>query len=178
MLRRLRCQVLPKLGSTAGPRALGTKPGKSRNEAAMGSGRVKNRFNIVPKMDPPKLPGGPQAGLGRPPKSTPEDPKGPKSNPEGAKMASWRPLGGFWAPGLPQVAAKAALRPHVGGSCGPLGGSWGRLGAPLAPLGALLGLPGGSPEARWGAPGGHFGRILKVDPGSRENHNVLTFLVA
>ena len=35
----------------------------------------------------------------------------------------------------------------------------GRLGEPLAPLGALLGLPGGSPEARGGAPGGHFGRL-------------------
>ena len=29
MFRRLRCQVVPKLGSTAGPRALGTKPGRS-----------------------------------------------------------------------------------------------------------------------------------------------------
>ena len=93
-------------------------------------------------------------------------------------MASWRPVGVFWAQGLPQVAAKATLRPHVGGSCGPLGGSWGRLGAPVSPLGALLGLPGGSPEARWGAPGGLLERILKVDPGSRENHNVLTFRVA
>ena len=91
-------------------------------------------------------------------------PKGPKSNPEGAKMASWRPVGVFWAQGLPQVAAKAALRPHVGGSCGPLGGSWGRLGAPVSPLGALLGLPGGSPEARWGAPGGHFGTYFEGRP--------------
>ena len=144
MLRRLRCQVLPKLGSAAGPR-----------EAAMGSGRVQHRFNIVPKwvprssLEPPgRVLGGLENRL----------PKGTTSNPEGTKMASGRPPGGFWAPGVPQMAAQAALRPHVGGSCSPLAGSRGRLGEPLAPLGALLGLPGGSPEARGGAPGGHFGR--------------------
>ena len=105
-------------------------------------------------------------------------PKGPKSNPEGAKMASWRPVGVFWAQGLPQVAAKAALRPHVGGSCGPLGGSWGRLGAPVSPLGALLGLPGAPRRLAGELREVILERILKVDPGSRENHNVLAFLVA
>ena len=78
-------------------------------------------------------------------------------------MASGRPPGGFWAPGVPQMAAQAALRPHVGGSCGPLAGSWGRLGEPLAPLGALLGLPGVILEG-----------ILKVEPEIWENHKVLT----
>ena len=174
MLRRLRCQVLPKLGSTAGPRALSTKPVKSPNEPAMGSGRLKHRINIVPSRilqssleAPRRVLGGLQNRL----------PKGPKSNPEGAKMASWRPLWGFWA----QVAAKAALRPHVGGSCGPLGGSWGRLGAPLAPLGALLGLPRGSPEARWGAPGGHFGTYFEGrprEPGKSQCFGISSGLVA
>ena len=51
MFRRLRCQVVQKLGSTAGPRALGTKSGKSQNEAAMGSGRV--IFFTVPNWVPP-----------------------------------------------------------------------------------------------------------------------------
>ena len=151
MLRRLHCQGLRKLGSAAGPR-----------EAAMGSGRVQNRFNIVPKWVPRSSlepPGRVLGGLEN------RFPKGTKSNPEGTKMASWRPPGGFWAPGVPQMAAQAALRPHVGGSCGPLAGSWGRLGEPLAPLGALLGLPGGSPEARGGAPGGarDLGKSQGVD---------------
>ena len=86
-------------------------------------------------------------------------------------MASGRPPGGFWAPGVPQMAAQAALRPHVGGSCGPLAGSWGRLGEPLAPLGAL---PGGSPEARGELREVILEGILKVEPEIWENHKVLT----
>ena len=115
MLRRLHCQVLPKLESAAGPR-----------EAVMSSGRVQSRFSIVPKWVPRsslKPPGRVLGGLEK------RLPKGTKSNPEGTKMASWQAPGGFWAPGLPQMAAQAALRPHVGGSCGPLSGSWTRLGA-------------------------------------------------
>ena len=173
MFRRLRCQVVPKLGSTAGPRALGTKPGKSPNEAAMGSGRLKHRINIVPTRIPQSSLEAPRRALGDPEaldvaaSSLPSPakigkrgwtkrscnglrkrvlgglenrlPKGTTSNPEGTKMASGRPPGGFWAPGVPQMAAQAALRPHVGGSCGPLAGSRGRLGEPLAPLGAVLG---------------------------------------
>ena len=50
--------------------------------------------------------------------------EGPKSTPEGAKRAPRRAPGASWAPGRPQVATKAALRP-------PLGGSWGALGALL-----------------------------------------------
>ena len=95
-------------------------------------------------------------------------PEGPKSAPEGAKRPPRRAPGASWAPGRPQVATKAALRPPLGGSWGALGGSWGRLGALLAPPGAVLGLPGRSPEAPGEAPGRHFGRDLwKSAPGAR-----------
>ena len=94
----------------------------------------------------------PLGGPGAPSKINPR--RGQNGAPRGPK---WRPEGS-WAPALPQVAAQATLRPHVGGSCGPLGGSWSRLEALLAPLGTTQGVPGGYPEARGGAPGGHFGR--------------------
>lgn len=88
----------------------------------------------------------------------------PKEVPGGPKMASWSPLGGSWAPGRPQVAAKVTLRPSLGGSWDSLGGCWGRLGASIASLGVLLGLQGGTPGAPWrlpgGAPGGHLGRYF------------------
>ena len=62
MFRRCRCQVVQELGSTAEPRALETKPGKSQDGAAQGSGRVRNRFNIchtwIPKMEPRWAPEG------------------------------------------------------------------------------------------------------------------------
>ena len=122
-------------------------------------------------MGPPKLPGAPWPGLGRPRKSTPE---GNKIEPRGDQNGVREASGGFWAPGVPQMAAQAALRPHVGGSCGPLAGSRGRLGEPLAPLGALLGLPGGSPEARGELREVILEGILKVEPEIWENHKVLT----
>ena len=106
MLRRLRCQVLPKLGSAAGPR-----------EAAMGSGRVQHRFNIVPKWVPRSSlepPGRVLGGLEN------RFPKGTKSNPEGTKMASARPPGAF---------GRQAGR-LLGSSWGALGASWGPLGPP------------------------------------------------
>ena len=163
MLRRLRCQVLPKLGSAAGPR-----------EAAMGSGRVQHRFNIVPKWVPRSSlehPGRVLGGLEN------RLPKGTTSNPEGTKMASGRPPGGFWAPGVPQMAAQAALGPHVGGSCGPLAGSRVVLGSPWRLLGPSW--------ASRGAPRRLAGelrevileRFFKVDPDSQKNHNVLTCFV-
>ena len=147
MLRRLRCQVLPKLGSAAGPR-----------EAAMGSGRVQHRFNIVPTWVPRSSlepPGRVLGGLEN------RFPKGTKSNPERAKMASGRrPVG---LRGLLGARCAPDGRPgrSVGGSCGPLAGSWGRLGEPLAPLGALL--PGGSR----GSSGRSFWKVfLKSSPRS------------
>ena len=129
-------------------------------------------------MGPPKLPGAPWPGLGRPRKSTPE---GNNIEPRGDQNGVREASGGFWAPGVPQMAAQAALRPHVGGSCGPLAGSRGRLGEPLAPLGALLGLPGGSPEARWGAPGGHSGTYFEGrprEPGKSQCCDISSGLVA
>ena len=47
--------------------------------------------------------------------------------------------GASWAPGGPQVATKAVLRPPLGGSWAALGGSWGRLGAVLGRSWRLLG---------------------------------------
>ena len=156
MLRRLRCQVLPKLGSAAGPR-----------EAAMGSGRVQHRFNIVPKwvprssLEPPgRVLGGLENRL----------PKGTTSNPEGTKMASGRPPGGFWAPGVPQMAAQAALRPLVA--------LWPALGVVLGSPWRLL----GPSWASRGAPRRLAGELrevilegfLKVEPEICENHKVLT----
>ena len=110
MLRRLRCQVLPKLGSAAGPR-----------EAAMGSGRVQHRFNIVPKWIPREN----------------RLPKGTTSNPEGTKMASGRPPGGFWAPGVPQMALWPALGVVLGSPWRLLGPSWASRGAPRRLAGEL-----------------------------------------
>ena len=85
-------------------------------------------------------------------------------------MASGRPPGGFWAPGVPQMAAQAALRPHVGGS--------GRLGVVLGSPWRLL----GPSWASRGAPRRLAGElrevilegILKVEPEIWENHKVLT----
>ena len=74
-------------------------------------------------------------------------------------MPPRRPPGASWAPGGPQVATKAVLRPPLGGSWVALGGSWGRLGALLAPPGAVLGLPGRS-WAPFGPPGGLFGELF------------------
>ena len=68
--------------------------------------------------------------------------EGPKTTPEGAKRAPWRSPGASWAPGRPQVATKAALRPPLGGSRTLLGSSW-----------ELLGRSWPS----WAAPGGHCG---------------------
>ena len=66
MFRCVRCQVVQKLRSTAGPRALSTKPGKSPNEAAMGSGRLKHRINIVPTRIPQSSLEAPRRALGDP----------------------------------------------------------------------------------------------------------------
>ena len=122
-------------------------------------------------MGPPKLPGAPWPGLGRPRKSIPE---GNKIEPRGDQNGVREASGGFWAPGVPQMAAQAALRPHVGGSCGPLAGSWGRLGEPLAPLGALLGLPGAPRRLAGELREVILEGILKVEPEICENHKVLT----
>ena len=103
------------------------------------------------------LPGAPWPGLGRPRKSIPE---GNKIETRGDQNGVREASGGFWAPGVPQMAAQAALRPHVGGSCGPLGPSWASRGAPRRLAGELreVILEG----------------ILKVEPEIWENHKVLT----
>ena len=78
--------------------------------------------------------------------------EGPKSTPEGAKRAPRRAPGASWAPGRPQVATKAALRP-------PLGGSWGALGALLGSSWDLLGRSRPLLGRSWGSlwpPGGAF----------------------
>ena len=126
---------------------------------------------VAVESDPQKAPGATKI----------EPRRSQQSIPEGAKIASWSPPGGSLGPGRPQVPAKAALGPPLGGFWGALGGSWGRLGAPLAPLGALLGLPGGSPEARWGAPGGHFGTYFEGrprEPGKSQCFDISSGLVA
>ena len=156
MLRRLRCQVLPKLGSAAGPR-----------EAAMGSGRVQHRFNIVPKwvprssLEPPgRVLGGLENRL----------PKGTKSNPERAKMASGKRPGGLRGllgarcapdgrPGRSETACGRLLWP----SGRLLGSSWGALGASWGPLGP----PGGLPGSSRGSSGRSFWKVfLKSSPRS------------
>ena len=84
------------------------------------------------------------AGLGAP--------EGPKSTPEGAQRPPRRAPGASWAPGRPQVATKAALRP-------PLGGSWGALGALLGSSWDLLGRSRPLLGRSWGSlwpPGGAF----------------------
>jgi hypothetical protein len=77
-------------------------------------------------------------------------------------MASGRPPGGFWAPGVPQMAAQAALAlvalwPALRVVLGP---SWASRGAPRRLAGELreVILEG----------------ILKVEPEIWENHKVLT----
>ena len=128
-------------------------------------------------MGPPKLPGAPWPGLGRPRKSTPEGNNiEPRGDQNGVREASGGLLGARCAPdGRPGRSETAC------GSCGPLAGSRGRLGEPLAPLGALLGLPGGSPEARWGALGGHFGTYFEGrprEPGKSQCFGISSGLVA
>ena len=98
---------------------------------------------VAVESDPQKAPGATKI----------EPRRSQQSIPEGAKIASWSPPGGSLGPGRPQVPAKAALGPPLGGFWGALGGSWGRLGAPLAPLGALLGLPAGTLAAPRRLPG-------------------------
>ena len=78
--------------------------------------------------------------------------EGPKTTPEGAKRAPRRSPGASWAPGRPQVATKAALRP-------PLGGSWGALGALLGSSWDLLDRSRPLLGRSWGSlwpPGGAF----------------------
>ena len=142
MLRRLHCQALRKLGSAAGPR-----------EAAMGSGRVQHRFNIVPKwvprssLEPPgRVLGGLENRL----------PKGTTSNPEGTKMASGRPPGAFGR----QVCPRWPPRPLCGRLLWPsgrlLGSSWGALGDSWCALGP----PGGLPEGSRGSSGRSFWKVF------------------
>ncbi len=149
MLRRLRCQVLPKLGSAAGPR-----------EAAMGSGRVQHRFNIVPKWVPRSSlepPGRVLRGLEN------RLPKGTTSNQNGVWEASGGLLGARCAPdgrpGRSETACGRLLWP----SGRLLGSSWGALGASWGPLGPPGGLPGGSR----GSSGRSFWKVfLKSSPRS------------
>ena len=68
-------------------------------------------------------------------KASKMEPRRAKLHPRGGQNASRRPS---WAPGGPQMATKAALRPL-------LGGSWGALGAVLGSLGPLPGPPGPLP---------------------------------
>ena len=93
----------------------------------------------------------------------------------GGKNRLLEPPRRFLAPGRPQVPAKAALGPPLGGAWGALGGSWGRLGAPLAPLGALLGLPEGTPATPRRLPGelreAILRSIIKVGAGRPKNHH-------
>ena len=97
-------------------------------------------------------------------------PEEPKSTPGGGKMASWRPLGASWAPGRPQVAAKAAPEPPLDGSWSALGGSWSRLGALLAPLGAVWGSPGDPRRVH----GRSFWEVfLEICPGRLKNQSCL-----
>ena len=102
-------------------------------------------------------------------------PEEPKSTPEGGQMASWRPLGASWAPGRPQVAAKAAPEPPLDGSWSALGGSWSRLGALLAPLGAVWGSPGDPRRVH----GRSFWEVfLEICPGRLKNQRCLMFFFA
>ena len=89
-------------------------------------------------------------------------------------MASGRPPGGFWAPGVPQMAAQAALSRM-----------WATLVALWPALGVVLGSPWrllGPSLASRGAPRRLAGElrevilegILKVEPEIWENHKVLT----
>ena len=81
-------------------------------------------------------------------KASKMEPRRAKIHPRGGQHGSRRPPEASWAPGGPQVATKAALRPL-------LGGSWGALGAVLGSLGPLPGPPGPLPGRSW-LPGGHF----------------------
>ena len=101
--------------------------------------------------------------------------EGPKSTPEGAKRAPRRAPGASWAPGRPQVATKAALRP-------PLGGSWGALGALLGSSWDLLGRSRPLLGRSWGSfwpPGGLllelFGSLFEAPLENSEHLENLCF---
>ena len=74
-------------------------------------------------------------------------------NRPGSKMVSGRPPDGSFVPVGPNLAAKAARKPSLGGSGGALGALLAARGAVLKPLGPLLGRPG----PLLGALGGGFG---------------------
>ena len=117
-------------------------------------------------MGPPKLPGAPWPGLGRSRKSIPE---GNKIEPRGDQNGVREASGGFWAPGVPQMAAQAALSltalwPALGVV---LGSPWRLLGPSWASRGAPRRLAGELREVI-------LEGILKVEPEIWENHKVLT----
>ena len=76
-------------------------------------------------------------------------PEGAKPARGGSKMACGRPPDGSFAPVGPNLAAKAARKPSLGGS----GGALGTFLALLEPSWGLLGVPGRS----WAPLGGRFG---------------------
>ena len=80
-------------------------------------------------------------------------PEGAKPARGGSKMAFGRPPGGSFVPVGPNLAAKAARKPCLGGSGGAPGALLAARGAVLKPLGPLLGRPG----PLLGALGGGFG---------------------
>ena len=80
-------------------------------------------------------------------------PGGCKTGPRGSKMAFGRPPGGSFVPAGPNLAAKAARKPCLGGPGGALGTlvallepSWGPPGASRAAPGRLLGVISGPPK--------------------------------
>ena len=80
-------------------------------------------------------------------------PEGAKTARGGSKMVSGRPPDGSFVPVGPNLAAKAARKPSLGGSGGAPGALLAARGAVLKPLGPLLGRPG----PLLGALGGGFG---------------------
>ena len=74
-------------------------------------------------------------------------------NTGGSKMAFGRPPGGSFVPVGPNLAAKAARKPCLGGP----GGALGTLLALLEPSWGLLGRSWGVPGRSWAPLGGRFG---------------------
>ena len=80
-------------------------------------------------------------------------PEGAKPARGGSKMAFGRPPGGSFVPVGPNLAAKAARKPSLGGS----GGALGTLGALLELFWGFLGRSWGVPGRSWAPLGGHVG---------------------
>ena len=80
-------------------------------------------------------------------------PGGWKTGPRRSKMASGRPPDGSSVPAAPNLAAKAARKPSLGGSGGALGTLW----ALLEPSWGLLGRSWGVLGRSWAPLGGRFG---------------------